>query len=75
MDSLYSVKLGKLIREFRLEVLRGAAGYEDRPIRTENVNRPGLQLTGFFDYFDPDHRPGGGHLPVRPDGGAAAGQL
>ena len=47
MDSLYSVKLGKLIREFRLEVLRGAAGYEDRPIRTENVNRPGLQLTGF----------------------------
>ena len=37
MDSLYSVKLGKLIREFRLEVLRGAAGYEDRPIRTENV--------------------------------------
>ena len=54
MDSLYSVKLGKLIREFRLEVLRGAAGYEDRPIRTENVNRPGLQLTGFFDYFDPD---------------------
>ena len=54
MDSLYSVKLGKLIREFRLEVLRGAAGYEDRPIRTENVNRPGLQLTGFFDYFDPN---------------------
>ena len=54
MESLYSVKLGKLIREFRLEVLRGAAGYEDRPIRTENVNRPGLQLTGFFDYFDPD---------------------
>ena len=54
MDSLYSVKLGKLIREFRLEVLRGAAGYEDRPIRTENVNRPALQLTGFFDYFAPD---------------------
>lgn len=53
MESLYSVKLGKLIQEFNLEVLRGAEGYEDRPIRTENVNRPGLQLTGFFDYFDP----------------------
>ena len=54
MENLYSVKLEKLIQEFHLEVLRGAAGYADRPIRTENVNRPGLQLTGFFDYFDPD---------------------
>ena len=53
MESLYSVKLGELIKRFQLEVLRGAAGYEDLPIRTEDVNRPGLQLTGFFDYFDP----------------------
>ena len=53
MDSLYSVKLGTLIKEFGLEVLRGGEGYEDYPIRTEDVNRPGLQLTGFFDYFDP----------------------
>ena len=52
MESLYSVKLGKLIQEFRLEVLRGGAGYEYVSIRTEDVNRPGLQLTGFFDYFD-----------------------
>ena len=35
MESLYSVKLGKLIQEFRLEVLRGGAGYEDVSIRTE----------------------------------------
>ena len=55
MESLYSVKLGELIKRFHLEVLRGGAGYEDVPIRTEDVNRPGLQLTGFFDYFDP-HR-------------------
>ena len=53
MASLYSVKLGKLVKEFDLEVLRGAAGYENRSIETEDVNRPGLQLTGFFDYFDP----------------------
>ncbi len=55
MESLYTVKLGKLIKEFNLEVLRGAEGYEEVDIRTEDVNRPGLQLTGFFDYFDP-HR-------------------
>lgn len=34
MESLYSVKLGKLIQEFNLEVLRGAEGYAERPIRT-----------------------------------------
>ncbi len=31
----------------------GGTGYENRAIETEDVNRPGLQLTGFFDYFDP----------------------
>jgi len=54
MESLYSVKLGKLVQEFNLEVLRGAEGYQERAIQTEDVNRPGLQLTGFFDYFDPN---------------------
>ena len=53
MSSIYSVKLGKIIKEFGLEVLRGGTGYENRAIETEDVNRPGLQLTGFFDYFDP----------------------
>lgn len=53
MESQYSVTLGKIIEEFNLEVLRRAAGYEECPIRTVDVNRPGLQLIGFFDYFDP----------------------
>jgi len=53
MEGLYSVSLGKLIEEFNLEVLRGGANYEGRAISTENVNRPGLELTGFFDYFEP----------------------
>lgn len=52
MDGMYSVKLKHLIEEFGLEVLCEAEGYEDITIHTENINRPGLQLTGFFDYFD-----------------------
>lgn len=52
MENKYSVKLGKLIEEFDLEVLRAADGYADVLIQQEDVNRPGLQLTGFFDYFD-----------------------
>lgn len=53
MESLYTVKLGELIKKFNLEVLRGAAGYEDQAICTEDVNRPGLQLTGFLTILIP----------------------
>ena len=52
MENRYSVKLGKLIEEFELEVLRGVENYHDVLIQREDVNRPGLQLVGFFDYFD-----------------------
>lgn len=52
-SATYSVKLKALIDEFKLELLRGGEGYEDTPIVIEDVNRPGLQLTGFFDHFDP----------------------
>ncbi len=54
MESKYHVPMGKLAKEFNLEVLRGTEGWENYPIRTEDVNRPALQLTGFFDYFDPN---------------------
>ena len=53
MESRYHVSLGKLIQEFNLEVICGPENYENIPLRTEDVNRPGLQLTGYFDYFVP----------------------
>lgn len=52
VDNHYSVKLGKLLEDFELEVLWGAPDYENLLIQREDVNRPGLQLAGFFDYFD-----------------------
>lgn len=52
-SSKYSVPLGKLVEEFDLVVLRGATNWRECPIQTENVLRPGLPLTGFFDYYDP----------------------
>ena len=51
-QSAYSVKLGEIIKEFDLEVLRGGPDYENVPLRTFDVNRPGLPLTGFFEHFD-----------------------
>lgn len=51
MGRTKSAKLGSLVEKFILEVLRSGKNWEDRQITTEDVNRPGLQLTGFFDYF------------------------
>lgn len=53
MESRYHVLLGRIIQELNLEVLYAPDGYEDIQIKTEDVNRPGLQLAGFFDYFVP----------------------
>ena len=52
MASIPSIQLGTIIDNFKLEVLFGPEGYREKEITTEDVNRPGLQLTGFFVYFD-----------------------
>ena len=46
------VELGEIIKEFNLEILCAAPDYEKIPIRTVDVNRPGLPLSGFFEHFD-----------------------
>lgn len=53
MESRYYVSLDKFIQELNLEVIYAPEGYENIRISTEDVNRPGLQLAGFFDYFVP----------------------
>ncbi len=47
-------ELGKIIKEFDLEVLYAGTNYEKIKITAASVNRPGLQLTGFYDYFYAD---------------------
>ena len=49
----YSIKLKQLIEEFDLSVYYGPEGYEDIDIISDDIIRPGLQLAGFFEYFDP----------------------
>ena len=50
----FSVTLGKLIHDFQFEVIHGPENFENIEISTDDVNRPGLQLAGFFDYFEPN---------------------
>ncbi len=47
----FKVKLSKIIGEFKLEEIFVADG--NVYIETADVNRPGLQIAGFFDYFEP----------------------
>lgn len=50
-----SVKLSKLIDKMKLENLTPAIDVSNIMIEEYDVNRPALQLSGFFEYFD-SHR-------------------
>ncbi len=53
MSKTYSIPLTALVKEFRLEVVYASADYESIRLTVEDVARPGLQLTGYFDHFEP----------------------
>ena len=50
---MYFVTVAQLREHFKLDILTPNIGYKDRKITQCDVNRPALQLAGFFDYFDP----------------------
>ena len=52
MDT-YSVPLTRLVEVFSLEVAFAATDYESIQVTVEDVGRPGLQLAGYFDHFEP----------------------
>ncbi|ADU26879.1 HPr(Ser) kinase/phosphatase [Ethanoligenens harbinense] len=54
MDKEFTVPLSRIINELSLEVLYMPEDPENVLISRTDVNRPGLQLSGFFDYFDKD---------------------
>ena len=49
-----SITLGKFVKEFELENLTPHIEFESIPLTQKYVNRPALQLTGFYDQFDND---------------------
>ena len=53
MFDMYSVPLTTVVREFGLEVVYAATDYERIQLTVEDVSRPGLQLAGYFDHFEP----------------------
>ena len=53
MIDMNGVPLTKLAEEFSLEVAFAASDFEKRCLTVEDVARPGLQLAGYFDHFEP----------------------
>ena len=51
MNDNLKVELGKVVKELMLEKLYYKDEFDKIPITTADINRPGLQLAGFFEYF------------------------
>ncbi len=54
MPSNFTVSLERLIKDFSMESVYLPAEPASILISSSEVNRPGLFITGFYDYFDPD---------------------
>ena len=48
----YSVPLHKLMEEFDMEEVYVPSNYKEIMVCTPDINRPGMQLIGFFNHFD-----------------------
>ena len=53
MIDTYSVRLTTIVKEFDLEVVFAATDYDRVCLTVPEVSRPGLQLAGYYDHFDP----------------------
>lgn len=53
MGEVYSVPLKDLVQEFGLEIVYAASDYGKIRLTVDDLARPGLQLSGYFDHFEP----------------------
>ena len=53
MAGSYGVLLSQLVEQFHLQVAFASTDYDRVRLTAPDVFRPGLQLAGFYDHFDP----------------------
>lgn len=53
MIDTYSVPLKELVDEFKLEIAHASTDFSSIRITVADVARPGLQLAGYFDHYEP----------------------
>lgn len=54
VETDFTVNIKEIIEEFQLKDLTGCTRLDEIEITTSDVNRPGLQLVGYLDYFGAD---------------------
>jgi len=52
LDKKFTIPVKKILREIPMEHIYIPRGGFDLPVSSTDLNRPSLQLTGFFAYFD-----------------------
>ena len=53
MIDTHSIPLKAIVKEFDLQVVHAATDFDSVRITVEDISRPGIQLSGYFDHFDP----------------------
>ena len=53
MIDTHSISLKTIVKEFDLQVVHAATDFDAVRITVEDISRPGIQLSGYFDHFDP----------------------
>lgn len=53
MIETYSIPLTDVVRDFKLDVAYASMDYESIRLTVDSVSRPGMQIAGYFDYFEP----------------------
>jgi HPr kinase/phosphorylase len=59
---MYTVQLSSLVQKMKLENLTPEVDFKNIKLSQPDVNRPALQLAGFFDYFDSERVQVIGHV-------------
>ena len=51
MIDTHSISLKTIVKEFDLQVVHAATDFDFVRITVEDISRPGIQLSGYFDHF------------------------
>ena len=53
MTEICGVPLKTMVRDFAMEVVFAASDYDRIQLTVEDISRPGLQIAGYMDHFEP----------------------
>ena len=53
MTEICGVPLKTMVKDFAMEVVFAASDYDRIQLTVEDISRPGLQIAGYMDHFEP----------------------